>query len=141
MNDIAAATYGPQRSFARVVGLFGFIALALAVAGAYGVTSQLVSQRTMEIGIRMALGAQAGRVMGTVVRRCILLGAAGVLAGSALAAAVTPLIANLTIGVAPTDPLTFLLVGAVLLVAVAVAGFIPARRAARIDPLAALRQD
>lgn len=141
MEQVVAANYGAQRAFARVVGLFGVIALALAIAGAYGVTSYLVSQRANEIGIRMALGARTGTVVGGVLRRCALLGAAGVAVGGALAWLATPSIGSLIVGVAPSDPITFLLVAAALLIAVTLAGVVPARRAARVDPLNALRQE
>jgi putative ABC transport system permease protein len=140
MERVVVDAYGAQRAFARIVGLFGALALALAVAGAYGVTSYLVSRRATEIGIRMALGARSGAVVGAVLRRCLLLGGAGVGVGSGLAWLATPSLGGLILDVAPSDPPTFLLVGAGLLAAVTLAGVVPARRAARVDPLDALRQ-
>jgi predicted permease len=141
MDTVVAESFGEQVLLARVIGLFGVLALTLALAGAYGVTSYLVNQRTGEIGIRMALGARSGEVMTTVVRGTVLRAAAGVVLGTGLAAAATPALASLVPGVAPTDPLTFALAAASLLAAVAVAGFLPARRASRVDPVTALRHE
>ena len=141
LPDIIASTYGSQGVFAKVIGMFGFLALVLAVVGAYGVTSYLVTRRTVEIGIRVAPGAQAGSVMRTVMRQTATLGVLGVALGVVLARAATPALAGLIEGVDPTDAPTFLFVAATLLASVALAGLIPARRAARVDPLIALRRE
>jgi len=141
MDQIVASSFGEQALFARVVGLFGLLGLVLAVAGAYGVTSFLVSRRTAEIGVRMALGARAGEIRRSIVRRAVGVALVGVLLGTALAALLTPLLAGLAPAVAPTDLTTFVVAGLSLLVAVALAGWLPARRASRVDPVTALRHE
>jgi predicted permease len=124
-----------------IVGAFGLIGMALAAVGLYGVMAFMVSQRTHEIGVRMALGASGGNVLGMVVRQGLVKAAIGLALGLVLAFAVTRLMTNYLVGVAPTDPLTFGTV-AVFLVAVAVlASLAPALRATRVDPMIALRSE
>jgi putative ABC transport system permease protein len=131
-----------QRRFNMVlVGAFAALALVLAVIGAYGVTSYLVSQRTKELGVRLALGAEPSRVARLVVWDGMRVAAAGVLVGVVGAFFATRLAANLLYGVSPRDPITLGVVVLVLLVVAAVANYLPARRAARVDPLVALRQE
>jgi ABC-type antimicrobial peptide transport system permease subunit len=126
---------------ARVAGLFGIIALGLAALGLYGLLAAAVRQRTREIGVRMALGARPRAVTGLFLRRAgLLVGAGGVL-GFLLAVAVTRLVRDLLYGVAPTDPVSFLLALAALVVAGLLATVLPARRAARLNPVEALRHD
>ena len=115
--------------------------LALALIGAYGVTSYLVSQRTREIGIRMALGADPGRVSRLVVRDGMRVAGLGVIVGLLIALFATRLASGLLYGVSPRDPITLTAVVVTLLVVSALANYLPARRAARVDPLTALRQD
>ena len=131
-----------QRRFnMTLVGAFAVLALVLAVIGAYGVTAYLVSQRTKELGVRLALGAQPSRVARLVVADGMRVAAAGVLVGVVAALFTTQLAATLLYGVSPRDPLTIAGVAATLLVVAALANYLPARRAARVDPLVALRQE
>ena len=113
--------------------------MLLAMLGIYGVTSYYVTQRTHEIGVRMALGAQIGDVLRLVLRRAMLLAAIGIGIGIAGALAVTRYLTTLLFGVEPVDVITFVGVAIVLAAVVFVACLIPARRAAKIDPLDALR--
>jgi putative ABC transport system permease protein len=111
------------------------------MAGVYGVLAYSVEQRRREIGIRVALGALPGDVSGRILRESLVLGMAGVAAGLAGALAVTRLLRSLLFEVKPNDPLTLLCAAAVLLVVVIAAALIPARRAARVDPMVALRYE
>jgi putative ABC transport system permease protein len=121
--------------------VFAGFAVCLAMAGVYGVMAYVVGQRLSEIGLRMALGASESDVLGMVLKQCLALAAAGVLLGLAGAGAATRLLTSFLFEVKPGDPLTYLGV-AVLLAAVAIAAsYLPARRATRVDPLAALRQE
>jgi len=130
-----------ERLAARVVGLFGAVALSLAALGLYGLLSAAVRQRTREIGVRVALGAQPGAVTGLFLRRAAVLVGLGGLAGILVAAGVTRLIRDLLYGVAPTDPGSFVAAVTALGVAGLLAAFLPARRAARLDPVEALRHE
>jgi ABC-type antimicrobial peptide transport system permease subunit len=120
-------------------GAFGMIALSLAVVGLYGVVSFVVGRRTQEIGIRMALGAQRNSVLRMILVNGISLAAVGVLIGMVAALAAAPLIRSLLNGVSPRDPLTFVTIAVIFLTATFVASWIPAHRATRVDPNAALR--
>jgi len=125
----------------NLVGMFGILALILAVIGIYGVTSYAVVQRTREIGIRMALGAQRHEVLALVLGRGMKLTAVGIVIGILAAFALTGLMRGLLFRVSPTDPLTFAGVSLMLSGVALLACFIPARRAARVDPMVALRYE
>ena len=131
-----------QRRFnMTLVAAFAVLALVLAIIGAYGVTSYLVSQRTKELGVRLALGAEPSRVARLVVADGMRVAVAGVVVGIVVAFFTTRLAASLLYGVSPRDPATIGAVAAVLLLVAALANYLPARRAARVDPLVALRQE
>jgi macrolide transport system ATP-binding/permease protein len=133
------STLWQQRTAAGLIGIFGVLALALAAIGIYGVMAHRVAGRTREIGIRMALGANARDVMRMILRQGLVLALTGVGAGLAGAFALTRLMSSLLYGVSATDPVTFLVSGLVLIGVALGAGFVPARRATRIDPMIALR--
>ncbi len=141
MEEITARSIASQRFNMLLLGSFAALGLALAAVGIYGVMSYTVAQSTREIGIRMALGAQAGRVLRHVAWQGMTLTLMGMVAGTAASLALTRLVAGLLYGVAATDPATFA-VTALLFAAVAlVACYVPARRATRVNPLTALRYD
>jgi putative ABC transport system permease protein len=127
--------------FGWMFSIFGALALVLGSAGVYGVLSHAVSLRTPEFGVRMALGATAGDVLRLTVRQGFRLIAAGVVLGLAGAAATTRLVGTLLFGVTPTDPASFALVVLVLTAVGALACYLPARRAARVDPMVTLRSE
>jgi predicted permease len=130
-----------QRLMAMIASVFGGLALLLASAGLYGVMAYSVSRRTNEIGIRMALGAGQGKVVGMVVRETMKLVAVGMLVGLAAALAATRLVSSALFGVKPTDPATIAIAVGVMLVVAFLAGYAPARRAAGVEPLVALRHE
>jgi predicted permease len=141
MPEVISDSTATQRFSAILLGSFAIVALLLSGVGIYGVISYLIGQRTHEIGIRVALGAQQSRVLIQVLREGLKLAITGAAIGLAAAFALTRLMASLLYGVSPTDPLTFAAV-AVLLVAVALAAcYVPASRAAAVDPMVALRHE
>ena len=131
----------PQRIASLLLAAFGGLGVALAVLGLYGLTAYGVAQRTREFGIRAALGAEPGRIAGMVVREGITLAGLGLVVGVGLSAGVTRFATRFLFGVSALDPLTFVTVGLVLLGATAVASYLPARRATRVDPVVALRYE
>ncbi len=135
------ATLTEQRMFASLTGGFGVLALLLAGIGIYGIMAYNVSRRTNEIGIRMALGAQARSVLAMILREAWLLAGLGILVGLAAALAVTRLLAAMLFGIKPNDPPTYIAAGLLLLAIALFAGAVPARRAASIDPCEALRHE
>ncbi len=140
MDDVVANSLGTRRVSMQLFAVFACAALLLAVLGIYGVMACSVTQRTQEIGIRMALGAQKSDVLALVIRQGMTLTVIGVAVGWAGAFALTRLIANLLFGVAATDPLIFVAIPLLLLFVALVACYLPARRAARLDPTVALGQ-
>jgi putative ABC transport system permease protein len=130
-----------ERLLAKLSSFFALLALLLACVGLYGVMSYDVARRTHEIGIRMALGAQRREVVGLVLRETMLLVVIGVIIGLSASLGATRLIASLLYGLTPNDPLTIALASLLLLAVAALAGYLPARRAARVDPMVALRHE
>ena len=129
------------RISALLLGIFGAVGLTLGAIGLYGVMSYSVRRRTQEIGIRMALGARPGAVLKMILGQGLALTGVGLAIGLTVAAAVGRLAANLLYGISGTDLITFLTVPAVLVAAAVVAIVIPARRAAMVDPIVALRNE
>ena len=141
MEEIISGVVSAQRLAFILLGIFAFLALALAAVGIYGVTSYSVNQRTHEIGIRMALGAREADVLRLVVGHGLMLGVVGVAIGVAGALALTRFLASMLYGIRATDPLVYLGVSLLLISVAAVASYIPARRAAKVDPMEALRYE
>ena len=141
LEQVVGEAVGPQRFAMMLLGVFAALALALASVGIYGVMAYSVSQRTHEIGIRMALGAHRGNVLGMVVGEAMVLAVIGAGLGLAGALGLTRLMSSLLYSVRPTDPLTFALVSLVLVGVSAFASYIPARRATKVDPIVALRYE
>ena len=141
MNDLLATSVAPRRTPMLLLSAFAAAALLLAMIGIYGVTAYYVTQRTQEIGIRMALGAQMSDVLKLVLRGGMTLAAIGIAVGLAGAFALTRWMTSLLFGVKPTDALTFIAVAVCLLVTALLACYLPARRATKVDPLVALRYE
>jgi len=138
MDDVLLNSLGTRRISVQLFTVFACIALLLAAVGIYGVVAYSVTQRTREIGIRMALGAQAGDVLRMVVRQGMSLALIGVVAGWAGAFALTRLLAKLLFGIGATDPTIFMALSALLMLVAFLACYVPARRAAAVNPLEAL---
>ncbi|MDF2773545.1 MAG: permease [Geminicoccaceae bacterium] len=141
LEEQTATSLFPQRVALYVSGGLGTVALLLALLGIYGVTAFSVSQRTREIGVRVALGAQRSHVLGLVLRQGVVLAAVGVLVGSLAAFGATRLIANLLYDVPPTDIVAFGGAAIALGLAAVAASWVPARKAAAVDPIIALRSE
>jgi predicted permease len=141
MESYIADSLAPKKFNFILLGVFAILALGLAAAGLYGMMSYLVSQRTGEIGIRMALGARQGDVLRMVIGDGLVLCGTGVAIGLAASFAATRVMASLLFGVRPLDPLVFSAVPAMLIAVGALASWVPARRASSVEPLAALRID
>jgi predicted permease len=139
MEQRVADSLARRRFTAVLLGLFASLALALATIGIYGVMAYLVSQGTREIGIRMALGASQAKILRLVVRQGMMLALFGVAVGLLAAFMMSRLLSGLLYGVRSTDPLTFAAIAVLLTVVALLASYIPARRAARIDPMISLR--
>ncbi len=136
-----SASYFGQRIGGSFLGLFSVIALALAAIGLYGVLAYTVSQRSREVGIRVALGASRGNVLGLILGQGVRLAAVGLAIGLAITIVVTRLLRSLLLGVSPTDIPTIAAVSALLAVVAILASLIPAHRATRIDPISAIRHE
>lgn len=141
MDDVIAGSLAARRLAMILLAIFAALALVLSCVGIYGVISYLVGQRTHEIGVRMALGANRGDVMRLVLREGATMALSGVAAGIAAALGLTRLMASQLFGVTAQDPLTFTAVGAVFTLVALLASYVPARRAVRVDPVVALRCD
>jgi predicted permease len=139
MQDVVDTSIATPRLTGWLLGVFASLALALAAVGVYGVLSYVVTHRRQEIGVRMAMGAGPGRVLGLVLRGGLALAAGGIALGLVLAAAGTRLVSALLHGVEPLDPLTFVVAPAILLVVAIGASLIPAWRATRVDPAKVMR--
>ena len=135
MNDSVAVS----RSLMLLFSAFALLALVLGAVGIYGIVSYSVTQRTHEIGIRMALGARAGNVLSLIMKNGVTLVFTGIVIGIAAALALTRFLTTLLFGVTPTDSVTFVVVSVVFFVIAIVASLIPAVRATRVDPLVALQ--
>jgi predicted permease len=141
IQQIVDHATSPRRFFVLLITAFAFMGLALAALGIYGVISYSVAQRKLEIGIRMALGASQARVRLGVIRRALRFAFIGIALGVVGSIAVAKVIASLLFGTEPTDPIAFLTMILSLSLVALFAGYIPARRASRIDPIKALRNN
>jgi putative ABC transport system permease protein len=141
METVRSASLAQRRFILLLVSIFGLVALTLAAIGVYGVMSLLVSERTQEVGVRLALGAHPSQVLKMLVAQATRLAVLGVAAGVALSLAIMPLLGSQLYGVQPRDPLTLTGVPAALVAVALLAALIPARRAMRVDPVKALRYE
>jgi predicted permease len=141
MSRLATSAVAPQRFYAVTLAVFAAVAAILAAVGIYGLLTYAVIQRTQEIGIRMAIGAQRGHVLALVLRRGLTLTAIGIALGLVASALSTRVLQGLLFGVTPLDPRTFLLVSLLFALVATFASYLPARRATRVDALVALRTE
>jgi putative ABC transport system permease protein len=135
------SSLAPRRFVLSVLGVFAGMALLMAVVGLYGVISYVVTQRTQEMGVRMALGAQPGEILRMVLGQGMRLACVGAAIGLVVSLVSSRLLRNQLFHVSPFDPLTFALMAGVLIGAAVLASCVPARRATRVDPMVALRYE
>jgi putative ABC transport system permease protein len=141
LSESIARSTSARRFSVAVLSAFAGLALLLAAVGIYGVVAHSVTRRTHEIGVRMSLGADPRKIAGMVLGRTLILGGAGVAIGAGGGLALTRLLRSMLYGVSATDPLVFAAASALLLAVASLAAYVPARRAARVDPLVALRHE
>jgi ABC-type antimicrobial peptide transport system permease subunit len=141
MSTLRADTMSTRRFILLIVGAFGALALGLAAIGVYGVMSLIVSERTREVGVRLALGAEPSQLLGMIVMQATKLAGIGVAVGVAVALPLAPLLDSQLYGIQSFDLTTFVVVPLALLLTAGLAALVPARKAMQIDPLAALRID
>jgi putative ABC transport system permease protein len=141
MNEVISSSIAPRRFTMLLLTIFAAVALLLAATGVYGVMAYALAQRTREVGIRMALGAQAGDVIRLILKQGLTLTLAGIAAGIAGAIAAARAMSGLLYGVSATDPVTFVTISLLLLAVALLACYLPARRAAKVDPVNALRNE
>jgi ABC-type antimicrobial peptide transport system permease subunit len=141
LADATAGSLFAQQIAASLLGVVGGVSLLLAAIGLYSVMSYAVSQRTHEMGIRMALGAQPGDVLGLVLKEGLRLFVPGLVAGSVIALAAARIVGGMLVDVSASDPLTFASAAAFLGLVAALASYLPARRATRVEPMVALRNE
>jgi putative ABC transport system permease protein len=141
MQAFVDRSMAPVRFTTTLIGIFGMVALVMATVGLYGVLATIVRQRTAEIGMRLVFGAQRSNILGLIVGEGMRLSAAGIVIGLLGAFAITRVMRSLLVGIAATDPLTFAAIVVLFVVVAAVASWLPAYRAARLDPVAALREE
>ena len=141
MEQLVASSLTRQRFYAILLGLFAMIAAVLGAIGIYGVLAYAVGQRTQEIGIRMALGARRGAVLGLVLGRGVVLIASGIALGLAGALGLTRYLSGMLYDLTPLDPATYAAVAIGFALVALIASYLPARRATRVDPVVALRHE
>jgi putative ABC transport system permease protein len=141
MEQRIAGAVGPERFYATVLGIFAGVALVIAAIGLYGVMAYTVGQRTHELGVRVALGATGQRITRMVISEGLAITAIGAVIGMVAAFGASRYLASLLYNVRPSDPTIMVLVAVTLAVVAALASYLPARRAARVDPLVAMRGD
>jgi len=140
MNDVLDRSLASRRVSANLVGGFAGLAVLLASIGIYGLLAYMVGQRSHEIGIRMALGARRDDILRMFLRKGVALAGVGIVAGVVFSASTASLMASLLYGVRPHDPAVFLIVPLLLLAVAALASYLPARRATKVNPMIALRE-
>jgi len=141
MEEVLSDSLGDWRAYMQLLGIFASVAVLLAAVGIYGVMSYSVNERTHEFGVRLALGAQQQDILALVGRQMLKLTCIGIAIGVAAAMALMRLISTFLFGVKPTDPLTYAVVAIFLALIAALACYLPARRAIKVDPLVALRYE
>jgi putative ABC transport system permease protein len=141
MEEVVSDSVASRRLNMVLLGIFAAVAAALAAVGIYGVMSYTVAQRTHEVGIRIALGARPSDILKLLVGHAALLAVIGAGIGLVGAFALTRLMSSLLYGISPTDPVTFAIITLVIILIALIASLIPARRALKVDPIVALRQE